>query len=136
MNVLLSVKPKYANMILNGTKQYEFRKSNIKRINEVNKVYIYSTSPVKKVIGTFKVSDVLIDRPEKLWERCNGSSGMSKKEFFNYFAEKEIGYAFKIENIKILEPFNINEGDSNYTAPQSFCYVYEDWIKCSVPISV
>ena len=50
MNVLLSVKPKYANEIISGRKKYEFRKLIFKREN-IEKVYIYSSSPVKKVIG-------------------------------------------------------------------------------------
>ena len=41
MNVLLSIKPKYANQILNGNKRYEFRKSVFKNRN-LDVVYIYS----------------------------------------------------------------------------------------------
>ncbi len=46
MDVLLSVKPKYANEIIAGRKKYEVRKSIFKREN-IEKMYIYSSSPVK-----------------------------------------------------------------------------------------
>ena len=46
MNVLLSIKPKYVDLILNGEKKYEFRRKIFR--NETNKVYVYCTSPVKK----------------------------------------------------------------------------------------
>jgi predicted transcriptional regulator len=55
MNVLLSVKPKYANEIISGRKKYEFRKSIFKR-EDIKKMYIYSSSPVKKIIAIWKVS--------------------------------------------------------------------------------
>jgi len=47
MNVLLSIKPKYVEKIVNGEKQYEFRKR-IFRNKNVRKAFIYSTSPTKK----------------------------------------------------------------------------------------
>ncbi len=64
MNVLLSVKPKYAEKIVEGTKKYEFRRSIFKR-NDIEKVYIYSSSPVSKIIASFQIEKILKDSPEK-----------------------------------------------------------------------
>jgi len=47
MNVLLSIKPKYASQIIEGNKRYEFRKSVFKN-RDLDMVYIYSSSPVKR----------------------------------------------------------------------------------------
>jgi len=47
MNVILSIKPKYARLILSGAKRYEFRKS-IFNNKHVVEAYIYATSPVKR----------------------------------------------------------------------------------------
>jgi len=52
MNVLLSIKPKYANQILNGNKRYEFRKS-VFNHRDLEMVYIYSSSPIKRIVGAF-----------------------------------------------------------------------------------
>jgi type I restriction enzyme S subunit len=54
MNVLLSIKPKYANQIVKGNKKYEFRKSVFKN-RDLEMVYIYSSSPVKRIIGAFAI---------------------------------------------------------------------------------
>ena len=44
--ILLPIKPEYANKIVDQTKLYEYRKSICKR--NIDKIVIYSTSPVKK----------------------------------------------------------------------------------------
>jgi len=47
-DVLLSVKPEYAEKILDGKKKYEFRRAIFKR-NDIEKIYIYSSSPIRIV---------------------------------------------------------------------------------------
>ena len=48
MAILMSIKPEYANKIFSGIKRYEFRKRIPKQPYE--RVYVYSSSPVKKII--------------------------------------------------------------------------------------
>jgi predicted transcriptional regulator len=55
MNVLLSIKPEYAELIKSGLKKYEFRRKIFKKAGH-SKVFIYSTSPVKKITGVFDAS--------------------------------------------------------------------------------
>jgi len=59
MKVLLSIKPKYAEMILSGEKKYEFRRAIFKKPG-ISKVVIYASSPVSKVIGEFEITQGLI----------------------------------------------------------------------------
>jgi predicted transcriptional regulator len=49
--VVMSIKPKYAQAILDGTKKYEFRKTH--PLYRVGKVYIYETAPTKAIVGWF-----------------------------------------------------------------------------------
>jgi len=53
MQVLLSIKPEYAEKILNGEKKYEFRKV-LPKNKSITKVIIYATMPIGKVIGEFQ----------------------------------------------------------------------------------
>ncbi|MCD4780962.1 MAG: hypothetical protein K8S27_10505 [Candidatus Omnitrophica bacterium] len=123
MNVLLSVKPKYANEIISCRKKYEFRKSIFKREN-IKKMYIYSSSPVKKIIGIVDIDGILSDSPQKLWEQCHEDAGISEREFFNYFKNSDTGYAIKISNVQEfptpIDPYHFNE---DFRAPQSFYYM-------------
>ena len=123
MNVILSIKPKYASMMLSGAKRYEFRKS-IFSEKYIKKVYIYVTSPIKKIVGLFEIGCIIKDCPEGLWDRLGIYSGMNKAEFFEYFQEAKIGYAIEIKHIEIFktqhDPKKIIPG---FYPPQSFCYL-------------
>ncbi|MCD4821220.1 MAG: ASCH domain-containing protein [Methanococcoides sp.] len=122
MNVLLSVKPKYANEIISGRKKYEFRKSIFKREN-IEKMYIYSSSPVKKIIAIVDIDGILSDSPQKLWEQYHEDAGISEIEFFDYFKNSDIGYAIKISNVQEfptpIDPYI----DEDFRPPQSFYYL-------------
>jgi len=122
MNVLLSIKPMYANAILSGEKEYEFRKVIFKNRN-IEKVYIYSSSPVKKIVGVFIVGDIIEDHPKRIWKKCKNKSGIQKEDFFNYFNGCEKGYAIKISDLRIFRvPIDPRTFCPDFVPPQSFCY--------------
>ncbi len=132
MHVLLSIKPKYVEEIKNGTKKYEFRKScfSTKNSGKIEKVFIYSSSPVKRIVARFILSVILEDHPKRLWERCKDYSGIEEREFFKYYGEKERGIALKITQLKFFEnPIDPKKIFPDFVAPQSFCYV-EDLENC------
>jgi predicted transcriptional regulator len=122
MNVLLSIKPKYAESILNGAKLFEFRRKIFRK--RVDYIYLYSTYPIKKIVGYFKVSAIEEGSPEELWAKFRASSGLSKKDFFEYFKNTNKGYAIRICNaVKLETPINPVELMPGFRAPQSFKYV-------------
>ena len=126
MNVLLSIKPKYVKVIMNGTKRYEFRKT-IFRSNDIEEVYIYSTYPVKKIVGKFTIGKIIDDHPDRLWEEFRDFSGLDEKEFFSYFKGSKRGFAIEIENVeKFSNPINPKDIIPDFTPSQSFCYLAEE----------
>ena len=60
MKVLLSIKPEFAEKILNGTKRFEFRKGIFKN-PQISTVVIYATMPLGKVVGQFRIESILSD---------------------------------------------------------------------------
>ena len=123
MNILLSIKPKYVEEIFEGNKRYEFRKV-IFRNREVSKVYIYSTSPEKKIVAAFKVGNIIEDHPSRLWQRLKDEAGIEEDEFFRYFEGCDRGFAIEIEDLKRLErPINPKEHIPGFVPPQSFYYL-------------
>ncbi len=123
MNVLLSIKPKYAESAINGKKKYEFRKVTFKN-NYINTVYIYSSSPVKRIVGAFKVGDIIEDRPSSLWEQLSEFSGLNEQEFFKYFENSAKGFAIEMRNVERFDnPVDPTEVIPNFRPPQSFCYI-------------
>jgi predicted transcriptional regulator len=121
MNVLLSIKPKYANAILAGEKLVEFRKLVFKQ--KIERVYIYSSSPEQRIIGYFTIEDIISDSPAELWRKYSKVGSISQNDFFEYFANKKIGYSIKIKSVnKFRKSKNPKEIFKNFVAPQSYMY--------------
>ncbi|GFZ34279.1 hypothetical protein CSC2_48050 [Clostridium zeae] len=121
-DMILSIRPEYVKEIISGRKIYEFRKFCPGR--PIDKIYIYETSPTKKIIGYFNYSGVIIDDKYSVWTKCCSSSGISKENYLNYYSNSSSAYAFKITNLNILkssiDPYKIID---NFVAPQSYRYV-------------
>lgn len=121
MKVLLSIKPEFASKIFNGTKKYEFRKSIFKR--DVDKVVVYASSPVQRVIGEFTIADIICNDTESLWHMTKNHSGITKNFYDEYFANKDVAYAIKVgEFQKYREPLLLADLGLCF-APQSFAYL-------------
>lgn len=121
MKVVLSIKPEFANKIFDGTKRFEFRKSIFKNEN-VKTILVYSSSPVQKVIGEFQIEKIIKHDLETLWELTKEFSGITKEYFYQYFANKQHGFAIKIKTKKKYQIPKCLKNDYNLTPPQSFAY--------------
>jgi type I restriction enzyme S subunit len=122
MDVLLSIKPKYVEKIIEREKRFEFRKSYFKE--DVDRVYIYSSAPYQEIIGYFKVGKVYIDTPEKVWRRCGKQGSISRQDFFEYFKGKDTAVGIEIDEVVLFEqaikPYNILP---KFVPPQSYYYL-------------
>lgn len=122
MRVLLSIKPEFADKIFDGTKKFEFRRTIFKNPN-VKNIVVYASSPIQKVVGEFEVEEIITHNPSKLWEITKKYSGISEHYFFEYFADKEAGFAIRIKRpIRYKTPKCI-KADYNVSPPQSFLYL-------------
>jgi predicted transcriptional regulator len=123
MDVLLSIKPKYVKSIIEGDKRYEFRKTIFKN-REINRIFIYSSSPVKKIVGTFEIGRILEDHPNDLWDTVKEFAGIDNRDFFAYFEGKSQAFAIEIQNLqRFSDPIDPYETMPGFVPPQSYCYV-------------
>ena len=124
MKVLLSIKPQYVKEIFNGKKKYEYRRNVFKR-DDVDTIIVYATKPIGKVVGEFEINEIIKENPIALWERTKKYSGILKKDYMEYFKEKESAFAIGIKNTKIYEkPLELKDINPNIKyAPQSFMYI-------------
>ena len=119
--MLLSINPEHVENILNGNKQFEFRK--IKCKSDVDQIIIYSTSPVMRIIGEVEILDVIVDTPDEVWEATAEFAGITKKFFDMYFNNKEQAVAYRLGKVKkYKEPLKLADFGIGF-APQSFVYV-------------
>lgn len=122
MKVLLSIKPKYAELIFEGKKKYEFRRSIFKN-RSVKTIIVYSSSPVQKVIGEFEIEKILNEDVQSLWNKTKRYAGVEEETFYKYFSNKEEGFAIKIKSIKKYQKALCLKKDFNLNPPQSFLYL-------------
>lgn len=141
MDVLLSIKPEFAEKILDGEKQYEFRRTGFRDSELVDEVIMYASAPVQRIVGTFTIGDVFELRPELLWDRFGGESGIDgKARFMEYFEGKEQGYAFEIEEThRYAKPLDPKQSMGEFHPPMSFRYIegeLDNLLNLSKPMSL
>lgn len=121
--VLLSIKPNFANAILEGTKIFELRRT-VFRSPTVRKIILYASSPVSRVIGEFILDGILALEPKKLWQVTGEGAGVDREFFDKYFRGCEIGFALKVHRPRrYAELLRLEEHFELSRPPQSFCYL-------------
>ena len=121
MKVVLSIKPEFAFKIFDGTKKFEFRKSIFKNEN-IKTIIVYASSPVQQVIGEFDFDEVLNYDLSTLWDLTQEHSGISEEFYYDYFANKNEGFAIKIKKTRKYRKPKCLRKDFNLSPPQSFAY--------------
>lgn len=119
--IVLSINPEYAERIIAGTKTYEFRTRVAK--DNVDRIAIYCTYPIMKVVAEAEVKGILALPPKDLWKKTKQYAGISKIKFFRYFKGRKVAYAYELGKVSAYpKPKDLIEFGCN-RAPQSFAYV-------------
>jgi len=120
-SVLMSIKPIFVQSILSGEKVFEFRKKACKK--SIDRILIYSTVPVQKVVGEAEVESVLIESPAVLWKLTHEGAGIDKEFFDSYFENRNEAVAYKLTNVKKYnKPITLLDLGIK-VAPQSYQYI-------------
>lgn len=124
----MSIKPPYALKLVDGDKEFEFRK--IMPRQKVSHIVIYATSPMKRIIGVAEVDSIDVASPETTWENTKHSAGISYEAYMEYFKNVQQAVAIKIKNVirlsNFVEPERIRKG---FKVPQSFLYTDYDFME-------
>jgi len=83
MKALLSIKPVFVEEIMAGNKRFEYRKRIFKQ--DVDSVVIYASMPVGKIVGEFKIGEIINKSPKDVWQETKDYSGISYSFFQSYF---------------------------------------------------
>ncbi len=124
--VILSLKPRFAEAILTGSKMVELRRTT-PRIKVPTRALLYATTPVRALLGTCVVTDVLVDDVATLWRNYGSQSALVSSEFQRYFEGLAVGTALLL---KQPQPFtkgmplqDLRSQPSGFRPPQSFAYI-------------
>ena len=121
--ILLSVKPKFANLIVEGSKLVELRRT--VPAQAVGTIAIYSSSPVQSIVALADVKETIEASPSKLWSiaKDNGG-GLTRTELMAYFDSKKTGFALMLGNVRVYsKPVKPVKIFKPFSAPQSFRYL-------------
>lgn len=119
--VLFSIKPNYVDLIFNGIKKYEYRKSKIK--DSINRLIIYSTYPTKEVVGEATIKRIIQGPPEYVWTQTYSYSGVDKNFFDRYYYQRNKAIAYELKDvIRYDSPLKLSDIGLDH-APQSYMYI-------------
>ncbi len=119
--ILMSIKPQYVDKIFSGEKKYEYRKRLCQK--KIDRIIVYSSSPIKKVVGELIIKQVLYHNKNTIWNMTNQYGGIDKIEFDQYYENLENAVAYEIEKVIIYDkPKDLMDYHIK-SAPQSYVYI-------------
>lgn len=122
MLVILSIKPKFADAIVNKEKTVEFRKAGFPK--KADTVIIYSSNHVARIIGWFKIRNIVSLDPESAWRRYQKQGAIPKDKFDRYYRGAKEAVCIEIGEIhKIKPPIDPYITIKDFIPPQSFRYM-------------
>lgn len=125
-HLLISIHPKYAAKIFEGTKTVELRRV-FPSARPINMIVVYVTTPVKAVAGVIHVERVVAHSPRGLWTIVKDKAGVTHQEFSEYYSGSEIGYGIFIKDvIELTRPIplsTLRDCWEDFQPPQSYRYL-------------
>lgn len=126
--LLISIRPRYAEKIFDGTKTIELRKSKPLKSSQNSYVLIYVTSPVMEIWGVCKIEGIVKDEIKVFWKKFGEQTGITKEEYKSYYNEKSNAFGIKLKDItkvnnKKLSLKYLREIIPGFSPPQTYKYL-------------
>ncbi|WP_219952293.1 ASCH domain-containing protein [Dickeya zeae] len=129
--ILISIKPKYIEEILNGNKIIELRKKCGEKFSEDCQIYLYSSSPVKALVGKAfikKIEKMELKRVGDYKKIILKEACISLNDFDTYFSGSIFCYLIYINRVERFPksiPLECLK-ELGITPPQSFRYLSKE----------
>lgn len=123
--LLLSVRPQFAESILDGSKTAEIRRQR-PDVRRGTLVIIYATRPTGAIVGTARISDMLEGNPAEVWEQHRTRININKEDYDSYLEGVSMTYVLLLERVQRLVPMLTLEqmrAATDFQPPQSYRYI-------------
>ena len=121
----MAIQPGYAQAILCGTKNVEFRKRAL--APDIDTVLVYETAPTQAIVGAFTVGGMDLASPQILWRRHWRQAGICRAAFDRYYAGTRVAVAiFVASSRRFSQSIGLAQLDPRPAVPQSFSYLSSD----------
>lgn len=97
--ILISIKPKYLDLILSGHKTVELRKRSTK-VPSGTRLLLYASSPRCAVVGEARVSFREELTIEALWAKHGAAAGVDRDELDAYYAGADGGVVLGLTDVR------------------------------------
>ena len=118
IEILLSLKPDYADRILRKTKIMELRRKFSKRWIGCYAL-IYSSAPEQAIVGMFKIKDVVKEKPIYIWQKWREAIDCNEEEFINYTNDADEIYGILVDDVKSVGPIFLSSLNLHFSEPLS-----------------
>jgi len=126
--LLLSLRPRFARAILEGTKTVELRRTRL-TASSGTLLILYASAPVMSVVGVARLASTVIDTPDSVWNRYGHFASVSRAEYDQYFVGARLATAVLLDRPRRLESgyslAELREAQVKFRPPQSFRYLAE-----------
>jgi len=123
---LISIRPRFAEMIFAGSKTVELRRV-CPKVSVGDLALVYVSSPAMELRGSFEVGKILTVSPTSLWKKVGEKSGVTRAEFFAYFKGKKQAHALVIKRAWPLPTpvglKTLRRSNGGFRPPQNFHYL-------------
>ena len=129
-DVLVSIQPRYASKIIEGTKSVELRRRFPETIETDSRILIYSTSPIQAIVGYAVVNAVQRMSVRKLWQNYQHAACIERGSFDLYFDGLKGGYAILLGEVKRFKrtiSVEYLRERFGFVPPQSFRYITPEY---------
>lgn len=123
--LLLSLRPRFANSILAGTKTIEIRRRPVNAAAGTP-IILYASSPAMAVVGTARLAAVHVMPVDAAWCQYSSEVGLTRGEFDDYLDGTALAYLLSLSNVNQLnEPLPLRRlrASGPFQPPQSFRYI-------------
>ncbi len=124
-DIVLSIKPQYSEKIMQGLKTVELRRRFPVSAPKGTVAYIYSTSPVRAMVGMAEIDRITKLPINDLWDQFSSTAFIEQSDFFRYFEGVEFGYALHFKRPTSFSkplPLDYLRSEYGFEPPQSFLY--------------
>lgn len=131
--VFLPIKPRFIALILSGKKKVEYRRRLPKQ--PISLIVLYSSSPVKKIVGFVHVMGVSCASRAEIWRSTSSVGGISRAEFLEYFKGADRCCCAHLGNLWPITSTPPSRISSGFKIPQSYRYVTARFVEKAYALS-
>lgn len=127
LGVLLSVHPRFASALLDGSKTVEVRRRRA-HIADDTVCLLYASSPTCALVGALRVATTDIGSAETLWSRYGHAMGLTRQEYVTYLDGAAQPCAIIVAATAVFsQPVRLPElrqRSRAFVAPQSYRFLH------------